>query len=95
MAEKGHWIQRIADGANLYGESLPGVPVMELAGDRRVLIERHEGVMEYGPEQICIRVKFGMLCISGCGLELRQMTRQQLIISGRIDCIRIHRRCCP
>ena len=95
MAEKGHWIQRIADGANLYGESLPGVPVVELAGDRRILIERHEGVMEYGPEQIRIRVKYGMLCISGCGLELRQMTRQQLVISGRIDCIQILRGCCP
>ena len=95
MAEKGHWIQRIADGANLCGESLPGVPVMELAGDRRVLIERHEGVMEYGTEQICIRVKYGMLCISGCGLELRKMTRQQLVISGHIDCIQILRGCCP
>lgn len=93
MAQKGHWVQRLADGADLYAEPLPGVPIVEIAGDRRVLVERHGGVVEYGPERIRIRVRYGIVCISGCGLELTQMTRQQLIISGQIDCIALQRRC--
>jgi len=93
MAQNSHWAQRMADRADLYGEALPGVPVVELAGDRRALIERHRGVTEYSPERICVRLSYGLLCICGCGLELTRMTREQLIISGRIDGIQIQRRC--
>ena len=93
MAEKGHWVQRITEGSGIYGESMPGVPVVEIAGDRRVLIERHEGVVEYGTEQVRIRMKYGVVAIGGCGLQLKQMTKQQLVISGRIDCVQIQRRC--
>lgn len=93
MAQNSHWVQRIADKADLSGESLPGVPVVELGGDRRILIERHRGVTEYSGERISVRLSYGMLCICGCGLELTRMTRDQLIITGRIDGIQIQRRC--
>lgn len=93
MAEKGNWIQRLADGSEIYGQPLPGVPIVEIAGDRRVLIERHEGVIEYGTEKIRICVKFGTVCICGSNLKLKQMTRQQLIVSGQIDCVQLRRRC--
>lgn len=93
MAQKGHWVQRLADGADLYGEPLPGVPIVEIAGDRRVLIERHGGVIEYGSQKISVRVPYGVICVIGCGLELTRMTKQQLIISGQIDCVQLQRRC--
>lgn len=93
MAQHWQWVQRIADASDLQGESLPGVPIVEIAGDRRVLIERHHGVIEYGRELIRIRVKYGIIQISGCGLELKQMTKQLLIVSGRIDCVQIQRGC--
>lgn len=87
-----HWMQRLADGADLSGETLPGVPVVELAGDRRVLIERHGGVTEYSRERIRVKVCFGQVCICGCALELTRMTRDQLVISGRIDGVQLLRR---
>ena len=93
MAQKEYWVQRMADHADLYGESVPGVPILEIAGDHRVLVERHRGVIEYGPQCIRVRVSYGILCISGCNMELTRMTAQQLIISGRIDGISIDRRC--
>ena len=93
MENKGHWIQRMADRADLYGEALPGVPVVELAGDRRVLIERHRGVTEYSPQRIGVRVPYGIVRIGGCGLELTRMTKDQLVISGRIDTVAIQRGC--
>ena len=93
MAQKGHWVQRLADSADLRGEPLPGVPIVEIAGDRRVLVECHGGVVEYGPERIRIRMRYGIVCISGSCLELTQMTRHQLIISGRIDSVSLQRRC--
>ncbi len=73
-------------------EPLPGQPIVELAGDRRVLIENHFGVKAYGREKIIVRVKYGWVSVCGCALELQRMTREQLIIRGRIDGISIQRR---
>lgn len=92
MVQKRNWAQRLADGADLSSEPLPGVPVVELAGERRVLIERHGGVTEYSGERICVKVRYGQVCVCGCGLELTRMTREQLVISGRIDCVQLVRR---
>lgn len=87
-----NWMQRIADGADLSAEALPGVPVVELAGECRVLIERHGGVIEYSRERISVKVRYGTVCVCGSGLELTCMTREQLVISGRIDCVQLQRR---
>lgn len=86
------WLRRLADEADLSGEPLPGVPVVELAGDGRVLIERHKGVTEYSREIIGIQMSYGKLEVCGCNLELSCMTREQLVISGRICGIRIQRK---
>ena len=90
--QKGYWLQKLADSADLSAEPLPGVPVVEVAGESRVLIERHGGVTEYSPERICVKVCYGQVCISGCGLELTCMTKAQLIISGQIDSVQLQRR---
>ena len=85
-------MQRITDAADLQDELLPGVPLVEIAGDGRVLIEHHFGVTEYGRCQVCVRVKYGFVIVTGSRLEFSRMTRDILIISGRIDCVRLERR---
>lgn len=85
-------LNRLADGADLGEEPLPGQSIVEIAGDRRVLIENHCGVKEYSRERIGVKVKFGQINICGAGLELRHMTKQQLLISGRIDAVALCRR---
>lgn len=89
---KEDWVRRLTEGMDLAGETLPGMTVAELAGDRRVLVEGHRGVTEYCRDRVTVKVGYGELSISGCGLELRQMSRQQLVIDGRIDCIQLRRR---
>lgn len=71
---------------------LPGVPVVELAGDRRVLIENHKGVVEYGKERICVKVQYGLLCICGIDMELAKMSKEQLVIAGKIESVSIQRK---
>ena len=90
--QKMNWMQKLADGADLSGEPLPGVPIVEIAGECRVLIERHGGVTEYSRERISVKVRYGTVSVCGCGLELTRMTREQLVISGRIDCVQLQRR---
>ena len=88
----GHYIwERIAaqpDGTKSAGYQ----PIVELAGDRRVLIENHLGVITYGKEKIIVKVKYGAVCICGCSLELTHMTKEQLVIFGTIQSISLHRR---
>ena len=91
MKRHGNLIERILDETELMGEVLPGQTIVELAGDRRVLIEYHSGVTEYGREKIRIRVKYGEVCIYGNCLEMIRMSAQQLIISGQIDSVSIFR----
>lgn len=86
------WMQKLVDGMDLSDEILPGVPIVEIAGDDRVLIEKHEGVKEYSCEKICVKVKYGIVCVWGFGLNLSKMTQERLVISGQIDCVQLRRR---
>ena len=90
--DKVNWMQKFTDGMDLPGELPPGVPVIEIAKDCRVLIERHRGMTEYSRERICVKVRYGCVCVCGCGLELTRMSREQLIVSGKIDGVVIQRR---
>ena len=66
-----------------------GFPVVEILGDRRVLIEHHRGVVAYGCHEIGIRVRYGILVINGTGLCLARMTKDQIVIHGCIESIRL------
>lgn len=92
MKDRWSILDRIAEGADLAGEPIPGLPVVEIGGECRVLIENHFGVTQYSRERICVRVKYGQVAVCGCGLELIRMTKEQLVISGRIDGVTLIRR---
>lgn len=85
------WEQMI-QRTTLDAESVPGQSIIEIAGEHRVLIENHLGVAAYGREKILVNMKFGCLCVSGCNLEIVHMTKEQLIIYGKIDTIGLQRR---
>ena len=84
-------MDRIVTAADLQGEPLPGQPLVEIVGDRRVLIEHHYGVTQYGRCRISVRVKYGAVIIVGTQLELSRMTGQQLIVTGKIECVQLER----
>ncbi len=85
-------MERLMDGADLPGESLPGQPLLELYGEGRVLIENHGGITEYGTERIQVQVRYGAICICGEKLQLCRMQGRQLVIVGRIHSISVIRR---
>ena len=84
-------MRRMTEGLNLSESPLPGVPLVELSGDCRVLIENHAGVTQYGTERICVKVSYGCLVICGCDLLLSRMTSGQLVIRGKIHSVSIQR----
>lgn len=85
MKQSKKLLERMVFAAELPSEALPGVPLVELAGNQRVLIENHHGVIAYGCREIRVKVSYGQVCICGSNLELARMTREQLVITGQID----------
>lgn len=88
MKRRQFWAQRWIQNV----DSVPLLPILELCGDRRILIENHRGVSVYEPECIQIHVSFGELAIDGDRLQICRMQNHQLVIRGRIDAIRVLRR---
>jgi len=91
MKQREKLLHTFAMAADLPGEALPGIPLLELAGEGRVLIENHRGVTAYAREEICVQVQYGCICICGENLSLARMTKEQLVITGRIDRIQLFR----
>lgn len=83
---------KLAVSSSLPSETLPKNPVIEVLGYRRVFIENHKGIAEYGCGRILVNVCYGQICISGEHLELAEMTKASLVITGIIDCVSISRK---
>ena len=69
----------------------PQLPVAELGGDRRVLIEHHRSIIRYSREEIAVAMDYGALCIRGSGLEIAQISRVQIVVTGQIASLTVER----
>ncbi len=70
---------------------LPVIPLTEIADNKRVLIENHKGIAAYGSNEIRIIVRNGCNCILGQNLALHCISREKIVITGTIECIRFCR----
>lgn len=73
------------------GKSKPimKIPLVELAGQHRVLIENHLGVVAYSLEEIQVKVCYGKLSVVGQCLKFMQINKEQLVITGQIESIHL------
>ena len=92
MRRKEKYTDRFLGSTGAYIPPLPGIPVLELTNDSRLLIENHKGVIAYGDKLICVKLKYGSVSITGRNLTLSYMSRSQLTITGCIDAITLERR---
>ena len=93
MKQQNRILRQLELRAQLSGQPLPGIPIVELAGDRRVLIENHLGVIAYCCHKVIVKVHCGFMCIYGDDLYIHKMSREQLVIAGRIDAVNFRERC--
>ena len=89
--KKGKMLRVLTERAGLYGESLPGIPLLELSGDDRVLIENHICVSSYSQGEISVRVSYGCIRIVGRSLVLACVGKEQLVIHGKVDSVTVER----
>lgn len=89
MKRNKNLLDKVATAADLEGTPLPGIPIIEIAGARRVLVEHHLGIVSYSNEEICVKVKFGGVRILGSSLNISCMTREKLMIIGCIEEVKL------
>ncbi len=83
-------VKKIASD-ELIGESLPKRPIIELCSDSRLYVERHLGVYEYSDVEIHIGVYFGRIVIRGACLKLVSMSKESLVVTGKVQCVELIR----
>ena len=91
MGKADKFLGKLAMASDLPDERMPGQTLVEIVDSHRVLIENYQGVRVYETNSVHVKVKFGMVCISGCNLELARMTKGQLVITGTIECVKLVR----
>ena len=87
MVNRSKLFERVMLGAELPGEPAPGLPLVEIMGCGRVLIENHLSVLCYSTTEIRVKTRQGYICVCGEEMTLAQMTKHRLIILGTISSV--------
>lgn len=92
MERRNKMMLKMKEDTMMKSDLVPGLPIIEICDTNRVLIENHRGIIKYSSDEVCVKVRFGCACISGRQLELNRMSKNRLVITGRIFCIALHER---
>lgn len=77
-------LSSVAELFDLPADVVAGLPHLEMAGDRQLFIEHHEGILSYSDTCVDVNTSRGVLRIRGTGLNLLAMTAEELRIGGLI-----------
>ena len=80
-------LMELSERLELPQEALAGAAKLTVTAGKRVLIENHQGLLEYGEEQIVVSTGTQTLSILGARLSLLAMTRQEILIEGEIQAV--------
>ena len=90
---KNRFLPSVPDAIARCGTPLPGVPLVEVCNNRRILVENHQGIVAYENSKIIVKVRSGSISICGDQLQLIRMSRYQLIITGAISDVHFRETC--
>lgn len=82
-------LKQVIHGSEIRAQSFSTTPLIEIMGYGRVLIENHISISSYDMQQIYIRVKYGMVLVQGDALNLAYMSKEKLVITGKIGSIHL------
>lgn len=80
-------LDSVAELFDLPPEIVAGLPHLEMAGDRQLFLEHHQGILSYSAESIDVNTGSGILRVLGQKLSLLAMTAEELRIGGKISAV--------
>ena len=61
------------------------IPKVTITGFEQILIENYKTILEYQDFYIRLSTEIGILNINGFGLDLKEMTSDDLLVTGKIE----------
>ena len=78
--------KRLLEAADLPAETA-GEPRLTQVGRSNLLVENHRGVFEYRAGCVRLKTRDGMLLVTGGELIIRELSKERMLIAGRIDSV--------
>ncbi len=76
---------KLVHALDLPSEAAEGAVRVQMLGREQMTVENHTGVYEYKTELVRLQTREGMLRVTGEGLMLRELSRERIYISGRLN----------
>ena len=77
--------ERAVEYFDLPGQAVVGMNRITVTGGRKVQIENHKGIVEYGDQAIQIDGGKQLITVTGSRLSLKSMSNYELVIAGAIE----------
>ena len=62
-------------------------PSIRMMGNEELVLSNHKGIAEYGKEQVRIKSGLGMVKVAGKGLVIKEISREEIVVAGKIDAV--------
>lgn len=79
--------EKLTEILELPKEVILNIPKMTMFGSKDLLIENYKGIIEYDNIRIRVNTGSGIIKITGNNLNIREITSEDILVSGSIDCL--------
>ena len=79
--------EKFTEALELPKELILNIPKLTIVGNKDMMIENYKGVIEYSSTRIRVNTGSGAIKITGEGLLFKEITSEDIIISGKIQAI--------
>ncbi len=76
--------EKVTDALELPKDLILDIPKMTIVGNSDLLLENYKTILEFKCEQIRVSTGLGVIKIYGEKMQIREITRENIIISGII-----------
>ena len=82
--------ERAANFFSLPKEVALDLPLLTATGRGELSIENYKNLLEFSAEKIRIRTRDGIVDVTGEGLMLKQITSENVLVTGKISGVSFH-----
>jgi sporulation protein YqfC len=76
--------EKIISALELPKDLILDIPRMTIVGNRDILLENYKNILEFSCEQIRVATGLGVIRISGENMQIREITCDNIAVSGEI-----------